>query len=656
MQRLIPAGGDFDAVPLVSKRASQHTDNVLVVIHDQNVGFHRLSSGAVNLNFSSYFHFRILSPQSHLGSRYSTLVAPDDCYAWMQRRKTPMAIDKAYFYPFEAARADSAQRLIFVTNRGPVAHSFGSDGSIRAERGAGGVVSGLLWAAEDRPISWISLAMTDADREIAENAGNSIEAPAGITELTSRLVSVSPKMYRRHYDGFSNRILWFAHHSMLRPDAVTPESHMDWAYGYRPVNESIARAVIEELDVSGDMTPVMFQDYHLYLAPMYVRERKPDACLQHFIHVPWPSVQEWEAVPIDYLHAIYRGLVANDVIGFQTQGDADRFLEGAERFLPGAAILSKPDEIFWRKRRTQVRVYPIAVTPGSLYACVESGQAQKLAAEIMRELGVSRRKLILRVDRLEPTKNIVRGFQAYEQLLSAHPSLRGQVTFLALLVPSRESLEEYQNYGREVHRTIDRINQRFGTPDWQPIKAISGNDHARALACMQYYDVLLVNPLVDGMNLVAKEGGLMNTRDGVIVLSKRAGAYAQLRDGVLGIDPEDLQATEAALYRALTIPQAERRELARQVQSTLLTEGDAGQWLARQCDDLFHYTAERRRGSITAPTIMNRPRQGGSGPEVDYRPVAKTLPLHRRRLNNSPQPPSLFPIPLDQEEQELFRD
>ena len=569
-----------------------------------------------------------------------------------------MAIDKAYFYPFEAARADSAQRLIFVTNRGPVAHSFGSDGSISVERGAGGVVSGLLWAAEDRPISWISLAMTEADREIAQQAGHdSIEAFAGVTELTSRLVSVSPKMYRRYYDGFSNRILWFAHHAMLRPDSVTKESHMDWAYGYRPVNEAIARAVIKELDASGAMTPVMFQDYHLYLAPMYVRERRPNACLQHFIHVPWPSVEAWETVPVDYLHAVYRGLVANDVIGFQTQGDADRFLEGAERFLPGAAILRNPDEIFWRKRRTQVRVYPIAVTPGSLYSCVESGEAQQRAAEIMRELGVNRqRKLILRVDRLEPTKNIVRGFQAYEKLLAAHPELRGEVTFLALLVPSREGLEEYRNYGLQVERTIDHINQRFGTPDWQPIKAISGNDHARALACMQYYDVLLVNPLADGMNLVAKEGGLMNSRDGVIVLSTKAGAYEQLREGVLGIDPEDLQATEVALYRAITMPQAERVELAGQVQSILLSEGDAGQWLGRQCDDLFHYTADRRRGSTSVPTMMNRPRLGGKASGVGYRPLAKTLPLLRQRPSNPGLPSPLFPIPLDAEEQEMYRE
>jgi trehalose 6-phosphate synthase len=552
-----------------------------------------------------------------------------------------MAIDKTHYYPFEATCADEAQRLIFVTNRGPVEHSHERDGSIKAQRGAGGVVSGLLWAAEDRPIAWISLAKTKADRQVAEDAGSgalqAIQAPALLPGLTSRLVSVPPEMYRRYYDGFSNRVLWFAHHGMLHPDAVTPESHLDWAYGYAPVNEAIAQAVIDELDASGEMTPVMFQDYHLYLAPKYVRECRPDACLQHFIHVPWPTIQDLAAVPIDYMYAIYRGLVANDVIGFQTEGDADRFLEGANRFLPGATIMRKPNEIFWRGRRTQIRAYPIAIMPGSICESARSYQAQTQARQIMREMGISeQRKLILRVDRLEPTKNIVRGFQAYERMLEAHPELREHVSFLALLVPSRESLEEYQEYAEQVRAVIEGVNRRFGTPGWQPVKAIYGNDHSRALACMQQYDVLLVNPLADGMNLVAKEGGLLNHRQGAIVLSKTAGAYEQLQGGVLGIDPVDLQATERALYQALTLPLEVRRELAGRVRDILATE-DAGRWLNRQCNDLFHYTAERRR--YPAPKLMSFPRHQDKARANDLRPLAKTLPLaNRPRLPKNSDP------------------
>lgn len=544
-----------------------------------------------------------------------------------------MAIDKTHLYPFEATRADDAQRLIFVTNRGPVEHSFGRDGSVKAQRGAGGVVSGLLWAAEDRPIAWISLAKTEADRQVAEDVGDGIiqtvQAPAGLAGLTSRLVSVPPEMYRRYYDGFSNRVLWFAHHGMLQPDAVTPESHLDWAYGYAPVNEAIAQAVIDELDASGEVTPVMFQDYHLYLAPKYVRERRPDACLQHFIHVPWPSIQDWAAVPIDYMFALYRGLVANDVIGFQTEGDADRFLEGAKRFLPGATIMRDPYEIFWRGRRTQVRAYPIAIMPGAIYESAESHQAQMQARQIMREMGIGeQRKLLLRVDRVEPTKNIIRGFQAYEQMLEAHPELCERVSFLALLVPSRETLEEYQEYAEQVRAAIEHVNQRFGTPGWQPVKAIYGNDHPRALACMQHYDVLLVNPLADGMNLVAKEGGLLNRRQGAIVLSKTAGAHEQLQGGVLGIEPGDLQATAWALYRALTLPLEVRTKLASHVRDILLAE-DAGRWLNRQCNDLFHFTAERRR--YPAPKLMSFPRHQDKAKVNAFRPLAKTLPLSNRQ-------------------------
>ncbi len=562
-----------------------------------------------------------------------------------------MNTSKANAYTFAAGRAGEAsrdaERLIFVTNRGPIEHSFRADGETTAQRGAGGVVSGLLWAADDRPISWISLAMTDADRIKADElAGGVIEAPAGLTQLTSRLVSVPLDMYRRYYDGFSNRVLWFAQHGMLRPDSVTADSHNDWVCGYCPVNEAIAEAVIDELDSTDELTPVMFQDYHLYLAPRIVRERRPDACLLHFVHVPWPSAGEWSCVPIDYVFAIYRGLVANDVIGFQTQGDAARFLDGAQRFLPGATIMRAPDEIFWRGHRTQIRVYPIAVTPAAVYASSQTEEAQAVSKQILRDMGIGRqRKLILRVDRLEPTKNIVRGFAAYEQVLERHPELLERVTFLALLVPSREGLAEYQHYADEVRCAIDHINRRFGTQSWQPIAAIFGNDHARALACMQYYDVLMVNPLADGMNLVVKEGGLLNCRDGAIILSRTAGAYEQLRAGVLGIDPSSVDSTAAALYQAITMPQRQRAELASEVRAILLQE-DASRWLRSQSDDLFHYTASRRRQP--APKLQSVSTRKLSLAESEFYQSAKTLPLAgRRQLLERRGPATFFPITTD---------
>jgi trehalose 6-phosphate synthase len=234
----------------------------------------------------------------------------------------------------------------------------------------------------------------------------------------------------------------------------------------------------------------------------------------------------------------------------------------------------------------------------------------------------------------------VRGFQAYERLLEDHPDLQERVTFLALLVPSREGLEEYQEYAEQVRGMIARVNRRFGTKGWRPIEAVFGNDHPRALACMEHYDVLLVNPLADGMNLVVKEGGLLNRRDGAIVLSVTTGAYEQLRDGVLGIDPQDVDATAAALYHALTMHVGARAELAGHIRGVLLQE-DAGRWLSRQYNDLFHYTASRRQEWV--PKLISFPSRRRVREDHEYYLSPRTLPLaNRRQLPPSVELPSSF--------------
>ena len=191
----------------------------------------------------------------------------------------------------------------------------------------------------------------------------------------------------------------------------------------------------------------------------------------------------------------------------------------------------------------------------------------------------------MRVDRIEPTKNIVRGFQAYSQMLDEHPELRGKVKFLAFLVPSRQSLPEYKRYNAEVMKIIEEINQRYGTDEWIPIQAFFGNDRTQALAAMQYYDVLLVNPIIDGMNLVAKEGPTVNLTDGVVVLSRTAGAFQQMGKASIPTSPTDIHETAQALYKALTLPSDERRikaALARQI----VERQDLNTWLLRQISDI----------------------------------------------------------------------
>lgn len=490
-------------------------------------------------------------------------------------------------------------RLIFVTNRGPVEYAAGPNGVPEAHRGAGGVVSGLIDAVDgvtggqdDQRVSWISLAMTEADRALAQPRGSvKLHAPTGLKNLTSRLVYVPEDEYALYYEVVCNRLLWFTQHGMSLPTASLGDLDAAWQ-AYVAVNRAVADAVIEELRLHGEETPVQFHDYHLYLAARMVREAFPDARLQQFVHIPWPSPEGWARMPHAILRQIFDGLLGNDVVGFQTPADARNFCDGARVALPDAFVSMPTREVRRRGERTWVRAYPIAVTPENVRAEAHGEEAEEQARLLREQMRLDEgRKLIVRVDRVEPAKNIVEGFRAFDQMLREHEHWRERVSFLALLVPSRESVPEYQAYAEEVDQIVAEINERWGTETWQPIVAVFGNDRARALACMRYYDVLLVNSLADGMNLVVKEGGLVNEHDGAIVLSKRAGAYVQLHGGVLGIDPMDTTATAQALYLALTMPQPRRAALASFVRR-LLEQEDAESWLSRQLDDLAAATGD----------------------------------------------------------------
>jgi trehalose 6-phosphate synthase len=503
---------------------------------------------------------------------------------------------------------DGVQRIILVSNRGPIDYEFDEDEMPIAQRGAGGVVSGLVSAVGKRPATWIALAMNDADRAVARARGKATipDAPE-LANIALRLVDVPAATYDRYYEGISNRILWFAQHYLLRPTSSTrfsARTRRDWETGYRVVNEAIAEAVIEELTSSGTSTPVFFQDYHLYLAPAMVRAACPEALLEHFVHIPWPESRYWELLPDDMVREIFAGLAANDVVGFQTDRDARNFLEGAERFLEGVtvqqALTGGSGVLLWQGRRVLVRAYPIAVTPREVQASADSPEALDEVRKLRDELRLTdETQLIVRVDRVEPTKNIVRGFQAYEHLLRHNKEIRGQVVFLALLVPSRQGMAEYRRYERQVRAIIDRINARYGTPDWQPVVAIFGNDRARALACMRRYDVLLVNPVIDGMNLVVKEGALVNRRPGVILLSRTAGAYEQMRDHVVGVPPMDVQATAEALEEALATP-LEQRAVNALALKALLNEENAKLWLDAQIAELREQARLARRKAQVA--------------------------------------------------------
>ncbi|GER88210.1 trehalose-6-phosphate synthase [Dictyobacter vulcani] len=496
-----------------------------------------------------------------------------------------------------------AQRLIIASNRGPVEFQLKQDKTLKARRGAGGMVTALIDAGNRMEVSWVAMTMTDGDRlavKKAEEENNGIlQSPIPGQKMHLRYVSVSKDAYRKHYEKISNELLWFLQHYMYDPtqeSASAAQLQDAWENGYTVANQAIADAVCAEIESEDTVPVVMLQDYHLYLVPLMIRQRHPTIIMQQFIHIPWPDVRCWHFLPSNIAQAIYSGLVGNDIIGFQTERDARNFLEGARTLLDGAVVDFEEGAIWWQGHRTQTRSYPISISVSEERRVVHSAAGRR-ASEEMKKLLCE--YTIMRVDRVEPTKNIIRGFQAYEEVLEKHPELHGKVTFLAFLVPSRQSLPMYRRFDGDLRALIEEINSKYGTDDWTPIQAFFGNDRVRALAAMQYYDVLLVNPIIDGMNLVAKEGPAVNQTDGVIVLSRTAGAFQQLAKGSIPTSPTDVFETAQALYTALTLTPEERRQkstLARQA----VERSDLTVWMARQIDDV-NELLERALASAPAP-------------------------------------------------------
>ena len=488
-----------------------------------------------------------------------------------------------------------ARRLIIATNRGPVEYYLSQDQTLKSRRGAGGMVTALIDAGSRMEVTWVAMAMTEGDRiafrEAHKNDGGLLPSPIRGQKMELRYVAIPKTAYRKYYEQISNRLLWFLQHYMYDPreDSINDEKIQNaWKNGYCIANQAIADAINAEIERQDSIPVVMLHDYHLYLAPAMIRQRHPTIAMQQFIHIPWPDVRCWHFLPSNIAQAIYTGLVGNDIIGFQTERDARNFLEGARTLLDGAVVDFEEGAVWWQGHRTQARAYPISISVAEERRIVQSRAGKRAAEKILPLLG---EKTIMRVDRIEPTKNILKGFQAYAKMLDEHPELTGKVNFLAFLVPSRQSLPEYKRYNADVLKIIDEINSKYGTADWEPVHAFTkDNDRTRALAAMSFYDVLLVNPIIDGMNLVAKEGPVVNERNGVLVLSRTAGAFQQLGKAAIPTSPTDVAETAEALYTALTLPSEERRiksTLARQI----VERNDLNIWLSRQINDINHLLA-----------------------------------------------------------------
>lgn len=489
-----------------------------------------------------------------------------------------------------------AQRLIIASNRGPVEYQLSQDKTLKARRGAGGMVTALIDAGNRMEVTWVAMAMTEGDRialrDAQQHNGGLLSSPLRGQKMQLRYVAIPKAAYRKHYEKISNQLLWFLQHYLYDPTQESNSTRTiqdDWTNGYEVANRAIADAIIADIEREESTPVVMLQDYHLYLAPGMIRQAHPEIVMQQFIHIPWPDVRCWHFLPSNITHAIYHGLIGNDIIGFQTERDARNFLEGARTLLDDAEVDFEDGAITWQGRRTLARAYPISISVTEERRVVNSAAGKRAADKIQPLLG---ERTIMRVDRLEPTKNILRGFQAYDQMLEEHPELHGKVTFLAFLVPSRQGLPIYRRYTSDVLASIEEINHKYGTDKWTPITAFCDNDRTRALAAMQFYDVLLVNPIIDGMNLVAKEGPVVNQHNGVLVLSRTAGAFQQLAKGSVPTSPTDVNETVNALYKALTLSPEERKHKATQARLAV-ERNDLNVWLTRQIRDINELLEEQ---------------------------------------------------------------
>ncbi len=503
-------------------------------------------------------------------------------------------------------------RLIVVSNRGPVTFAFDPDGpaGLSAARGSGGLVTALAELARHAPVTWVAAAIGDADRAAAPSLHAAAEGRNGHRsgavqrlvaavmpdqDLRLEYVRLPPDVFEKHYRVISNPFLWFLQHRMYAP-AYGPDVDSTladaWRTGYRVANNRLAEAAVRA--AAGARQPVfLLQDYHLYLAAPRIRELVPDATILHFTHIPWPPESDWQLLPQGLRREICTGLLASDIVGLQTDRYASHFLETVASFVRDARVDRDGRSVRWQGRRIPVRSYPISVDPDGLLRFARSEPVQERVDRLRERLArAGDPLLIVRADRIEPSKNMLRGFLAFEALLERRPDLRGRVRFLAVQAPTRTEVPEYAHYAAAVREVVARING-LAEPDDAPIWISDGSDYAMAIAALRLADVVLVNPVVDGMNLVAKEAVLVAGREVVLVLSETAGAAEQLAADALAVAPADVVGTSEMLERGLELPSAERRLRLRRMRASVREE-DLDWWLRRQLRDL----SAVRRGDV----------------------------------------------------------
>ncbi|MEV7087683.1 trehalose-6-phosphate synthase [Streptomyces sp. NPDC093085] len=479
-----------------------------------------------------------------------------------------------------------AARVLVASNRGPVSYTRGADGALVAKRGGGGLVSGLSAIGSGDDALWVCAALGDGDREAVRGTGGRLD-PADTGGQRVRMLGIDPGVYAAAYNDIANSTLWFVHHMLyqtpLEP-SFGPEFRARWA-AYEAYNRAFAEALAEE---AAEGAAVLVQDYHLALVPGLLRALRPDLRIGHFSHTPWAPAAYFRLLPDDIAERLLLGMLGADRLGFLTRRWADAFRECAEAVLAGRGLtttgpageatgdtyLTYPHGGEGQPPgpaggRTALAVHGLGADGDFLRERAHRPDVAERMAALREQIGRTPegtdRKTIVRVDRTELSKNIVRGLHAYRQLLTDHPEWRERVVHVAFAYPSRQDLEIYRAYTAEVERVATEINTELSTPGWTPVVLHVQDDFARSLAAYRLADVALVNPIRDGMNLVAKEIPVLSERGCALVLSREAGACAELGGDALVINPYDITATATALHEALTLPAPDRTARAKRL-------------------------------------------------------------------------------------------
>ena len=484
------------------------------------------------------------------------------------------------------------KEIIVASNRGPVVFKKQENGKIELIRGAGGIVGSMIPFLEKTHGTWVSSAIGECDQYINNKYLSKVPIPLDHPDYYVQFIKSDEDIYNGFNGKFANPLLWFIHHSMWNPPyspCADDELHQAWD-SYQHVNTMFADAIGEDIYKSTKTPIVMLQDYHLYLTPKLIREQHPDVLMSQFVHIPFPPPEIFQQLPNHMQIEILDSILTNNVLGFHIPRYMNNFFQTVKQILPSASVDEILGDILYKGHTCHVRTYPISVDMETLQKQAQDKNVLAKDAEVDEMIGDC--KLIYRTDRTDLSKNIIRGFQAYDMFLEKYPEWREKVKFVATLMPSRLDIKIYRDYTDNIRDIVKKINEKYETPNWQPIKYICRGDYNLVIALLKRYDVLMVNPILDGMNIVAKEGSVVNDNNGVLVLSTGAGCYQELKDGSICINPFDLRQTAEALDMALLMDEKTKAQMVSKTRKAIEIN-DLNKWVSDQLNDIETVMYER---------------------------------------------------------------